>query len=322
MGCTLNYTAEDHRQALKTWGQQRASRADEKLGAKERDQIRSALQRTSARRMSDILSDPKHRAHAALSGMLAKSIGAERMTDEELRRVPEVFQTILKHHPDAMGLFEKVPAHRGPGSSPVQHHYEVFSAAAMMQKCYQTASGKQLAIAPMDRLDFGVKFAKGYGQPYRHGTIEADILIHKQTPFGLNDKAIAIDAKHSSTGNYGITKGLDRELEGIRTGFRDGKFDEFCFVTNGRFGERFVEMVKDANLKVARDYARIHNRLYQDEKKGIHKAYLTEEERRNIPAGKVDESLFDRHSAQVVAFVRTYDVSQIDICQHVKFPGT
>ena len=174
----------------------------------------------------------------------------------------------------------------------------------------------------MDRVDFGIKFAGGYAQPRRYGTIEADILIHKNTPLGLADRTVAIDAKYSKTGKYGSTKGLERELEGARVGLRDGKFDEFCFMTNGTFGNQFTNMVKAANMEAARDYARTHNLLYENEKSGIGRAYLTEEELKSTPRGKFDEKNFNSDNPQVNEFVGKYKIPQIDLCQHVRFPGT
>jgi len=320
MGCTLNYTAADHRQAMKTW--RRESKRWSSVNAAQRKQIRSTLHRASAARIIRILEHPESKAYPALARLLANSVNAKHMTDKELKKVPEVFNTILKRQPDAMGLFEKPPAHRGPGSSPVQHHYEVFSAAAMMQKTFRTMSGKPMTINMRDRIDFGVKFAAGYGQPVRYGTIEADILIHKNSPLGLSDRTVAIDAKHSKTGSYGITEGLDRELAGIRVGLRDGKFDEFCFMTNGEFGGKFKNMVQKANREIARDYARTHNLLHANETSGVERIHLTREELKSTPQGKINEKLFDSNTPQVNRFIKKHEVPQVDLCQYVKFPGT
>lgn len=316
MGCTLNYTDRDHAQAMKSLGH----RSDLiKTNKVKQEKIRSALNQASSRRFVAILSDPKDPAYWLVSKHLSKSIKSK-MTQAELQKLPEAFRTIIEKQPGAMGLFEKAPLHRGPGTSAVQHHYEIFSAAALISDSYRTARGNTLSIGPGDRVDFGIKFARDYAQPKRYGTIEADILVHKSAL--ISGKTVAIDSKYSETGNYGAKKDLQRQLDGIRTGLRDGKIDEFYFVTNGKFGNRFKDMVKEENLKIAMDYAKQHNRMYQDKKHGIDKEYLTKEEKENIPAGKIPESFFREYNEQVIEFVNKYKISQIDLCQHVKFPGT
>ena len=317
MGCTLNYTAKDHVQTMKSLGKRVST--NEPLNKARREKIRAALNRTSSETLQTILSNPNHPAYGSVSRLLAKSVG-QNMTQAELQKLPEAFSTILKKQPNAMGIFEKGPSHRGPGATAVQHHYEIFSAAALISGSYRTARGKVLSIGPGDRVDFGMKFASGYAQPKRYGTIEADILVNKS--FFMNNKIVAIDCKFSENGIFGAKDGLQRELDGVRTGFRDGKIDEFCFVTNGIFGEGFKEKVQAENLEIARDYARRHNRLYQDEKQGIDRGYLTEEEKKSIPPGKIPESFFREGNEKVKEFVNRYDIPQIDMCQHVKYPGT
>ena len=317
MGCTLNYTAKDHVQTMKSLGKRVST--NEPLNKARREKIRAALNRTSSETLQTILSNPNHPAYGSVSRLLAKSVG-QNMTQAELQKLPEAFSTILKKQPNAMGLFKKAPAHRGPGASAVQHHYEIFSAAALIESKYHTVSGKVLSIGPGDRVDFGMKFAGGYAQPKRYGTIEADILVSKSSV--MSHKTVAIDSKFSDTGNYGAKDGLQRQLDGIRTGLRDGKIHEFCFVTNGIFGEGFKGKVQAENLEIARDYAKRHNRLYQDEKKGIDRAHLTEEEKKTIPPGKIPESFFREDNEKVKEFVNRYDIPQIDMCQHVKYPGT
>ena len=51
MGGTLNYTAEDHRQAMKTWS--RDSRTWSSLDTKKRSQIRDTLHKASAEKMTN-----------------------------------------------------------------------------------------------------------------------------------------------------------------------------------------------------------------------------------------------------------------------------
>jgi len=321
MGCTLNHTAKDHRQAMKSIGAGKGSAKT--LDKERREKIRAALNKSSSGTLLSILKDPHHPAYRSVSNLLVKSVkSTSRMTNSEQQKLPEAFRAILEKQSNAMGLFETAPSHRGPGSTSVQHHYEIFSAAALTKRVYNTASGKTLSIQPGDRIDFGIKFSKGYAQPKRYGTIEADILINKSSI--MSSKTVAIDAKFSETGRYGVKDrgDLQRQLDGIRTGLRDGKVNEFCFVTNGEFGQGFKEMVKNENLRIARDWAKENNILYHDEKHGIPKEYLTGEERESIPPGKIPENFFSEFNEHTKEFVDKYKIQQIDLCEHLKYPGT
>lgn len=319
MGCTLNLTNQDYDQMKNSFSAR--AKMEEPLDKTRLEKVRAALHRSASETVLSILGDPNHKAYQSVSRLLAISVG-NKMSEEERQRLPEAFRTILKDHPGAMGLFRAAPAHRGPGTSPVQHQYEIFSTAALMKEVYKTATGKTLYIGPGDSVDFGIKFAKDYAQPKRYGTVEADTLVFKSDL--LTQRTVAIDAKYSATGNYGVKdkNDLQRQLDGIRTGFKDGKIAEFCFVTNGVFGEGFKEMVKAENLKIARDYAERKNLLYHDEKHGIDKQYLTREEREGIPPGKIPEGFFREDHRRVKEFIDKYKIPQIDMCQHVKFPGT
>lgn len=317
MGCTLNYTAKDNLHAMKSIN--RNSIPIGPMNKESRDRARNTLRKTSSKRLIKILSDRKNPEYQAVSKMLISAINSN-MNYKEKEKLPEAFSVVLDKQPDAMGLFEKAPAHRGPGSSAVQHHYEIFSAAALISGSNKSVRGKTLSINPGDRLDFGIKLSKGYAQPRRYGTIEADLSVGKSSL--MDHRTVAIDCKFSETGNFGVKDDLQRELDGVRTGFRDGKIDEFYFVTNGVFGDTFKEVVNRENLEIARDYATRHNRLYQDEKHGIDRGNLTEKEARSIPPGKVPESLFREDNETVKEFVNNYNVPQIDMCQHVKYIGT
>lgn len=317
MGCTLNYTRKDHMQAMQSLS--RKTIPINPMSKESRGKARNTLRKTSSKTLSKILSDRNNPAYQAASKMLVSAMNS-RMTDREKEKLPEAFSVVLDKQPNAMGLLEKTPAHRGPGSSAVQHHYEIFSAAALIKNKYTTVSGKVLSVSAGNRVDFGIKFASGYAQPRRYGTIEADLLVNKSS--FMNEKKVAIDCKFSETGKFGAKGDLQRELNGIRTGFRDGKIDEFYFVTNGTFGDTFKEMVNRENREIARDYAARHNRLYEDEKRGIDRDYLTEKEVKAIPPGKVPASLFREDKERVKEFVNAYNVPQIDMCQNVKYPGT
>ncbi len=317
-GCNLYVSDKDYGQILDSRSRQHEFcrlAANLELGKRE---IQAELHKASAARLVDILSSDKNHAFGALQKLLAKATGGEaKMSDAEYRALPEAMRLILKDHPNAMGLFEKVPSHRGPGSSAVQHPYEVFSVAALKVRAFNSSLGKTLAISPLDRVDFGLKAAKGYAQPKRYGTIEFDAIISKPIrDFPLEERTIAVDAKHSKTGVYGAKPDLDRELQGIRTALRDGKINEFYFVTNGIFDNSFRMAVDAANVAIVRDWAEAHNRLWDTN------AHLTAKESEFTPSGRINIDEFTQYDERLTSFALRYDVPQVDICQRVNFPGT
>lgn len=317
MGCTLNLTSNDFEQILQSVGVQ--PHLAELLDKSQLEQVKSALYKSSSQRFASILTNPDHPSHSTIANIINKSLDVMNiMTEKEKTALPKALGHILKRHPSAMGLIEKPPAHRGPGASKVQHFYEVLSAAALMVGSFKTTSGKSLSIGPGHRVDFGIKYSKDYAQPKHHGTIEGDIVVTR----GLFEKTLTIDAKHSKTGIYNLESGFQRELDGIRTGFRDGKIEEFCFVTKGIFGDGFKKAVDSENLEIARDYAKKHNRLYHQGNYTIDRNCLTEAERAAIPPGKIPEAFFDEFCHEVREFIQTYDIPQIDVCEHVRYPGT
>jgi hypothetical protein len=314
MGCTLTYTSKDHRQSFRS--AEKAPPETKKISDERLSKIRSAMHRAPAELIWNILKDPNHRAHESIKTLIARSIGCS-MEVLDLHKVAEALVVVLKDHPDAMGLFEKAPSHRGPGASPLSHHYEITSAAALKEATFKTLSGKDLFISPADRLDFGIKFARDYAQPKRYGTIEADILVGRGKNL-VDEKTLAIDAKYSQTSIRGVPdqNELNRQCEGIRTGFKDGKINEFCFVTNGVFNRKFREMIDIENLRIAKDWVKQTDQLYRD----IDKNILEPEERSNRPEDIISDKFFHKNNIeQVQEFIRKYDIPQIELCQHVKF---
>lgn len=274
----------------------------------------------AAKRIVNILSKPEYPARQAVSNYLVRSMNST-MTDKEQKLLPEAFLTVLRQQPDALGILRKPPVHRGPGGSAVQHHYEVFATATLMANSHQTDKGGTLVISNRDRVDFGIKLARRYAQPKRYGTIEADMLVHKN-PVLDSPKTLAMDAKHSKTGKYGLTKEIQRQLKGVRTGLSDGKIDGFYYVTNGTFGERFKEEIDNTNLMIARDYFDQQNRLYHDEQRGIDREYLTQTEKEHVPADSVPAGSLTEYTDEVRRLTSKYGIPQIELCEHVTYPGT
>lgn len=324
MGCVLNFTRNDFQQLSKSL-HERIEGAH--LDKSQRDQIRETLHNSSRNQLLSILEKPDSPAYKAVSQLLIGTM-VSKMSVQEKNALPAAFHTILKHTPNAMGLFVKAPSHRGPGSSPVQHHYEILATAALIESRnyksinghYKSKSGKDLYIAPLDRVDFGMKFSRGYAEPRRFGTIEADMLVSRSTlnPFSEDfGKTVAIDAKYSQIGKYS-NKPEQRQLDGIRTGLRDGKVHEFFFVTNREFGKNFKDAIEKENLLIAKDFVHRINREYKDVPQNL----LTEQELKNIPTQKTPSVFFTVHTKEVADFVTKYKIPQIDICENVHYPGT
>ena len=314
MGCNRGLTLTEHEQS-------RASRSQqtETLSTERRAQIRNAMHRAMAGPLVKILSDPSHRAHASAAALLVKAVQSPRdpMPQDEQRLAVEAFVRIVEDHPDALGLFEAA-AKYGPGASPLSHPYELFAAAALATRCCASSSNREFTIRQTDRLDFGIKLAKSYGQPKRFGTIEADIMV--QRPKHLVDTTvIALDTKFSRTGRYSTVDGLQRQLDGIRTGLRDGKVDDFFFVTNGIFAQPFKDLVAAENIRIARDfYTQAAYRM-----RGVDRSLLTAEEAVTTPDEKLGASFFKpENAARVQEFVQKYNVVQVELFEHVRFNGT
>jgi len=311
MGCTRTYTPEDHVQPKKIAHQ---DKLPEKISTERRKKIREAMNRAPAELLAKILADENHRAHQSVISLAAKAFLCDMETMHQ-EKVPQALSIVLNKYPDAMGIFKAVPKHRAPGMAPLLQHYEITSTAALVKSEFPTTSGKILTLSDSVRLDFGVKMARGYWQPKRFGTIEADVLVHKKTT------TLGIDQKYSETGKYGVQKGFSSQLEGIRKGFSDGKIDQFCFVTNGDFTKKFSDQVNAANLKIAKDHAERHNENidYGDPQ------FFTPDERNNIPTEKIDLDRFEidmetfEKDKDLKDYIAKYNIPQIDICQNVKF---
>lgn len=315
MGCTRIFTPDDHRESMKSLGRN-VSHLEEPLTKERREAIRAALHRsTSSKTLLEILENPEHRAFHSVKTLLVKSLPSE-MTAEEKEQLPDAYRVILKDHPSAMGLFMQATSERAPGQSAVQHHYEILSTAALIESKFQTKSGKMLSIDPVDRVDFGMKMAAGHTQPKRFGTLEADVLVHKNVGLGLMfEKTVGIDAKYSKTGQYGANKAeLERQLKGIRTGFRDGKIDEFIFVTNGVFAKNFNKMVEKCNAAIVRDVIEEKNLVITE----TPREFLTAKEKNNLPSTTIPESILE-DKEKIGKFVSRYEIPQIDLCEHVTF---
>lgn len=279
----------------------------------------------------EILANPNNARYRQVQLALATVTGGEaKMTDQEFSALPKAVYSIVKDHPEVMGLFEKAPDYRAPGMSAVNQHYEVLSTAALKSREFTTQSGKKLRVYNIDSVAFGIKFPQHYAQPKRFGTIEADTLIHRGVlPLFLKQKTIGIDAKYTkepSIRKYEIRSDnlaeFKRQLSGIRNNFNDDNLQEFHFVTNGEFGKTFKEQVEDTNIRLVRDFITKHNQQFDTEEGMREISYLTPEEREPMPEGKVELGSLDNlrdYTSDVQEFADKYEIKQVELCEHVTY---
>ena len=292
-------------------------------------------------KLLQILSDPKNAGYRQVHEALVHITGGkDNMTAKELAILPQAFHRILKDHPNAMGLFQKAPAHRAPGMSALHQHYEILSTAALIARNFTTSSGRKLGISKQtDRIDFGIKFPHGHAQPRQHGTIEADTLVTRKVgipPFETVEH-IAVDAKYRNTDKarpflrepqYEFLsekhrEDVKRQLVGIRTNFKNGSLNEFHFVTNVTFSDRFKAEVDQTNLRLVQDYVTEHNKQFNSPEGIKELAYLHEAERAAMPEGKVEPGTLgslEKYSEPVKEFAARYKINQVEMCEHVTYP--
>jgi putative zinc ribbon protein len=242
--------------------------------------------------------------------------GRANMTEKEFAALPNAFRVILQDHPGASGLFQKASAFRAPGMSAVQQHYEVLSTAALKLNDAVARSQKSLRIYATDVVDFGIKVSRDFAQPKKGGTIEADVLIHRSRGILQPEKIIGLDAKYTQQSHY--THVPWDQLKGIRNNFGH-HFEEFYFVTNREFSGDFRRAVEQTNRDLVRDYLEAHNEAKDD------LPYLTAAERETRPDGKVDISELDKVITDQSGWTRiadNYNIPQIEMCEHVRYPGT
>lgn len=322
MGCTRIMVPGDLQDMLKSLKSSLRARDLDK--SEERAVIRDALTEASKSHVAGLLKNPHLPGHDALAALVCQMVTNKNtiMTETERHAFPNALADIIEHQPKAMGIFQAIPAHRGPGASAVQHHFEISSIAALMQQRHPTRRGNNLKIEKTDGIAFGMKLAHGFAQPPRYGTIEADSFITRGSLLSPHD--IGIDAKYSKDLVYKSTHGLSRQLEGIRHNLHNGTIQEFIFVSNVQFGEKFVKMVDDANFKIANDFVRGNDRYYQRFKE----EYLTPEEKSakivdpsplSTPLPEKGSPEYDPFMEKYNKFIEKYEIPQIDLCEKVVY---
>jgi hypothetical protein len=307
-GCNLHLTLSDVNKI------EAARNIGERVDAKNisRELLKCSL-KNNVQEFRRVLNDKNHLAYKTVKELLIKALGEGKITKEEEDKLPDALHLILKDHPNPQGLFEAPPVHRGPGSDPMSHPYELLCAAALIQREVPTSLGNSLKIYSEDRIDFGEKFASHYAlSTKKKGTGESDILIYRKE----EKKEIGIDAKYTKGSIYDVKLDLPRQLNAIKSAFSDKQLDEFYFITNVQFDSDFKKMVDNTNAKIIRDWAEHNNQIYKDFKD------ITTDKKEIADASEIIRNLdFHNHRKEINELTEKYDIPQIGICERVNFEG-
>jgi hypothetical protein len=306
-GCNLPTSKEDYNQIQSSL--ERGLTTDQ---GKVASSLLRNVQKDNPTELMSSLKDPKNVNYQIVNKALVKSFGEKKVFQEEEAKLNRALYSILKDHPDPQGLFEKPPKHRGPGSTSVDHPYEVLCAAALVQKEFKSSNGHTLKIYNTDRLDLGQKSASNQVlSTVKKNTIESDILIQRSRgPFNGFD-IIGIDAKYTKDSTY--NKLSDRQLDGVKSSLLNGELSEFHFVTNAHFTEKFKERIDTANREIIIEAMYRNKDIYA----GI--SEITNTERQSIDAIALAAKLDFKNDREQINSLLNDRVGQIGYSEKVNF---
>ena len=241
-----------------------------------------------------------------------------KLTRDDEWKLPKALKTVLDFQKNPQGLFENPPKHRGPGADSMKHGGELLTTAAILQKgkVYSSAGNELYIDKTTDIIGFGQKLPAKYALPSRKkGTIEADTLIVRDKGILGGFDVIGIDTKYSKTSfTYGVFPGLERQLKGIQSSFRDGSIQEFFFVSNVKFTGDFKSRVHDYNINIFKD------RLESDiDLRNSFGKYLSSTEKEIYIPQKFERFDFHKNPTALVQAAKDYQVSQIELCEEVNY---
>ena len=212
------------------------------------------------------LTKPGHWAHEDFKREVFRVIEAN-------GKIPESYKDTLAHDtamllrvcPSAGGLVAAMVTRGQPrgsfgrrlstkGNDAVGAAYEIMGTAALCNKASEPANAKHtapsLSIDPTnDKLVFGPKAYMNHRYAYDRKvadrdrrTVEADAQIYQ------NGKEIAIDFKHvKEAGTRGNSAELKSQIKAVAEAISHGHYDEYHFVTNGKFSDSFKSTIDSVN---------------------------------------------------------------------------
>ena len=241
---------------------------------------KDGLARESASRAVRVLTTPGHWAHETFKTALFRVIeGAGKIPNEYKATLTEDVAMLLRVCPKAGGLVAAMLTRGQPqgsfvrrfqhtGNDAVGAAYEVMGTAALCRRASpavnQRHEGRSLVIDPTrDRLVFGPKSYlnhqySDFGKVKDRGraSVEADAQFLRRETNGSYSE-IGIDFKHVAEGKtVGSDEALVRQIKAVGRQIGAGAYDEFHFVTNGRFSERVLKAVGEVNELLLADQAK------------------------------------------------------------------
>lgn len=241
---------------------------------------KDGLARESAGRAVTILTTPGHWAHEAFKSALFRVIeGAGKIPQEYKTALTGDAAMLLRVCPKAGGLVAAMLTRGQPqgsfmrrfqhrGNDAVGAAYEIMGTAALCRHSSPAVSqrhkARSLEIDPTrDRLVFGPKSYLnhqyndfGKVKERGRGSVEADAQFLRREANGSFSE-VAIDFKHVKEGKtVGSDEALVRQIKAVSKQIAAGVYDEFHFVTNGRFSERVQNAVDEVNELLLADEAK------------------------------------------------------------------
>jgi hypothetical protein len=326
-GCNLYFTEKDIDQVEKSL--QRGTHIDEVKAA---SNILNGRIINNVNDFKSILENPKDPRNKIVQQLLEKSLSNGKLTREDEWKLSNALNTVLDIQDNPQGLFDNPPKHKAPGADSMKHGGELLTTAAIIQKSnndslyrpiggISTSLGNKLYIDKQtDIIGFGKKLPSKYALPSRKkGTIEADTLISRVTKrdpiIGDEFKLIGIDTKYSkSSPSYGIFPGLERQLTGIQSAFRDESIQEFYFVSNVQFTDKFKDRIFDYNVKIFKDRMENDSTLRKEYGK-----YLNSEERKTYIPEKFESFDFYKDTNALKETAKAFGVPQIGLCEEINY---
>ena len=228
--------------------------------------FKNAASEKSSARARDVLSKPGHWAHEAFRDEIFRVVGANGKIPEKYKStLAKDTAMLLQVCPHAGGLVTAMVMRGQPrgsfarraaskGNDAVGAAYEVMGTAALCRKVSRPSNTKYKAPAlhidpNKDRLVFGPKAYMNHRYVYEgkaanrsRRTTEADAQLFR------NGREIAIDFKHvKDARTRGSSAEFRNQIDAVKDQIKSGQYDEFHFVTNGRFSKTLKDAVDAAN---------------------------------------------------------------------------
>ncbi|MEW8560545.1 MAG: hypothetical protein AB2541_00525 [Candidatus Thiodiazotropha sp.] len=228
--------------------------------------LRDGASERSAERARDVLTKPGHWAHEAFKKEVFRVIEANGKIPEDYKEsLARDTAMLLRVCPSAGGLVAAMVTRGQPrgtfarrmntkGNDAVGAAYEIMGTAALCDRVSAPANTRHnapnLSIDPTkDKLTFGNKAYMNHRYAYDRKianrdrrTVEADAQLFQK------GREIAIDYKHvKEGGTRSNSTELKNQLKAVAEAISHGHFDEYHFVTNGKFSESFKATVEAVN---------------------------------------------------------------------------